>query len=127
MRPSILVAEEDERVRGALRDGLECLGYDVCEAADGDEAITALRAAPFALVIADISVSGKNGIEIMGYIRKHYLQTPVIIIGTPDDELYLESARALGAAYTFHKPVRLAEFGRTVRGLLVENKSAQST
>ena len=127
MAASILVAEHDEQVRVALRDELERCGYDVCEAADGNEAITALQMAPFDLVVAAITVPGKDGIEIMGYVRKQHPGMPVVIIGGPTDQLYLDSARELGAACTFSKPVRPDQLASAVRQLLVEHKSERST
>lgn len=127
MRPSILVAEDDGQLRSALRCELERCGYDVCEAADGNEALAALEAVPFALVIADVTVPKRDGIEILDYVRKECPVTPVIIIGTPGDDLYLESARGLGAAYTLFKPVQFEELDSVVRGLLVEQQSNHST
>jgi DNA-binding response OmpR family regulator len=126
MTPSILVVEHDEQVRGTLRGELERCGYDVCEAADGNEAMIALRTAPFDLVISDITVPEKDGIEIMGYVRKEHPGTPVVIIGESEEQLYLESARGLGAACTLCKPVSPDELTSAVKQLLAEHRIERS-
>ena len=64
--------------------------------------------------------------EILDYVRKECPATPVIIIGTRGDDLYLESARGLGAAYTLFKPVQFEELYSAVKGLLAEQQSHRS-
>jgi CheY-like chemotaxis protein len=118
MSQSILVVEDDEQVRDLLRRKLEQCGYDVCEAADGQEAINALQTVPFDLVITDIIMPEKDGIQTMDFIRKECPATPTIVISAPGNALYLESARGLGAARTFTKPLKLAELADAVSELL---------
>ncbi|MFQ5806042.1 MAG: response regulator transcription factor [Phycisphaerae bacterium] len=98
MAHNILIVEDDQQVRDVLRRKLEQYGYDVCEAADGNEAVNALRTVPFDLIITDIVMPEKDGIQIIGFVRKECPQTKTIVISAPGNELYLENARGLGAA-----------------------------
>jgi CheY-like chemotaxis protein len=93
-------------------------GYDVCEAANGAEAMTAVRAAPFDIIITDIVMPDRDGIETIGDIRREYPHTPIIAISAPSNELYLESALGLGANRVFAKPLKLKDLVQAVQALL---------
>lgn len=104
MAHSILIAEDDQQVRGLLRRVLESAGYDVCEAANGEEAMRACRAAPFDVVVADILMPQRDGIEMIIHLRKTMPNIPVIAISGANDPLFLANAAGLGAARTLSKP-----------------------
>ncbi len=108
----ILVADDDERVRAALRAMLEAAGYEVVEAADGAEAVRAFRRAGADVVFCDLFMPGRDGLEVIGELRR---QAPVVKViatsgggfgGTVD---MLPAARMLGAAATLLKPFTRAE------------------
>lgn len=119
MAHSILIVDDEASVRDIVRRKLEACGYDICEAANGKEAIAALEAMPFDLVITDIIMPERDGLETILYIRKAQPIVKVIAISAPSNELYLQNAAALGAARTFEKPLRLAELASAVDELLV--------
>ena len=123
MRDSILVVDDEDAVRQVLRRKLEQCGYDICEAADGVEAINALQTIPFDLVITDVIMPEKDGIQTLDFIRKKCSKTPVIIISAPSNQLYLESALGLGASRAFYKPVQLEELAKAVKQLLAKAES----
>ena len=120
MGASILVVDDDEQVRRVLKRKLEQCHYDVCDAANGKEAIKALEAVPFDLVLTDIVMPETDGIETVRYVRKHHPHVKVIAISAPNNELYLESAAGLGAARVFQKPLKLTELAEAVEALLNE-------
>lgn len=120
MGASILVVDDDEQIRHVLRRKLEQCEYDVCEAANGREAIRALETAPFDLVLTDIVMPDTDGIETLRYVRKHLPHVKVVAISAPNNELYLESAAGLGAARTFQEPLKLAELAEAIDDLLNE-------
>ena len=125
MKYSILVVDDEDAVRQVIRRKLEQCGYDVCEAANGTEAISALRTIPFDLVITDVIMPEKDGIQTLDFIRKECSTTPVIVISAPSNQLYLESALGLGAARAFSKPIQLKEIAEAVNQLLSDNKTKQ--
>lgn len=117
-KPSVLIAEDDEAIRGLVRQCLEGAGYDVCEAANGNEALRALRAMPFDLVITDILMPEKDGLETIVFVRKHRPQTKVIAISGNQNQLFLNNACGLGAARVLTKPFRPRELLDLVTELL---------
>ena len=62
--PRILLAEDDESLRGFLSRALERAGYDVKSCADGDEAMEALDEGDWDLLLTDIVMPGVDGIEV---------------------------------------------------------------
>ena len=120
MAHRILVADDEAPIRRVLRLKLEECGYDVCEASNGREAIQAIDEAPVDLVITDIIMPEKDGIETILALRKRQPDVKAIAISAPSNQLFLDSARGLGAARTFEKPLNLAELAAAVKELLDE-------
>lgn len=118
MPPSILIVDDDAPIRSVLRRKLEQYQYDVCEAADGNEAIRALETTKFDLVITDIIMPEKDGIETICFLRLKQPEVKIIAISAPSNQLFLESARGLGAERVFTKPLKLAELADAVQELL---------
>jgi len=120
MRPSILIVDDDAPVRSVLRRKLEQYDYDLCEAADGAEAIQALETAHFDLVITDIIMPERDGIETICFLRMKQPEVKIIAISAPSNQLFLESARGLGAERAFTKPLKLSDLVDAVESLLAD-------
>lgn len=120
MPRNILVAEDDDQVRQVIRLALERAGYDVCEAADGEEARRALGTAPFDLVITDIVMPGKDGLETIMFLRRNHPGTPVIAISGHDSPLFLSNAAGLGATHVLAKPFAPSQLLDLVDRVLAE-------
>ena len=104
---TILLIEDDAELRQSLRDGLAAVGYQVIESADGVEGMARFQEDCPDVVITDIVMRNKEGIEVLSEIRKHALAVPVIVIsGHPE---YLAMSRKLGATQILAKPFRLPE------------------
>ncbi|MBW2709831.1 MAG: response regulator [Deltaproteobacteria bacterium] len=104
---SILVIDDDETIRELLRAILEREGYRVLEASDGDKGIKQFRETPTDLVITDIIMPGKEGIETIRDLRREFPDVKIIAIsggGRIGPDAYLEMAKVLGALRTFSKP-----------------------
>ncbi|CAO3377693.1 response regulator [Azospirillum argentinense] len=104
----ILVVDDAENVRYSLRISLEDAGYDVDEAADGEEALGKLRSAAFDLVVADVWMPRLNGIDLLQSMRRTSPATAVFVITGGAARIPIEStaamARTWGADRVFHKP-----------------------
>ncbi len=120
MPRSILVVDDEPQIRAVLRRKLERCGYDVCEAANGREAIRSLETVPFDLVITDILMPEKDGLDTILFLRKQQPNVKVIAISAPSNDLYLESACAFGASRAFEKPLELNDLAEAVVELLAE-------
>ena len=126
MPHSILIVDDEAAVRRVLRRKLQECGYEAHEAANGHEAIEVLRLKPLDLVITDIIMPHKDGIETICFLRKQQPQVKVIAISAPGNQLFLDSARQLGAAYTFTKPFKLADLAAAIEELLSRPPSEAS-
>ncbi len=117
----ILVIDDDPHVSGFLHVLLSREGYEVEVAADGDKGLKAFRAAPADLVITDIIMPEREGIEVISELRRLSPDTKVIAIsggGRIGPESYLPLARNLGASRTFTKPLDKNELIAAIRELL---------
>ncbi len=76
----ILIVDDEASVRNVLSKVLEADGFEVREAASGEEALEFLKKEPFSLVITDIAMPGMTGIELLEKIKQLYPATEVIII-----------------------------------------------
>src|SRR5262247_4773396 len=83
-RMRVLVVEDERKVAKALRDGLEAERYDVSVAASGEDGFFLVNREIFDLVLLDLMLPRRNGIEVLTTLRKRGLQTPVLILTAKD-------------------------------------------
>ena len=116
----ILIIEDEESIRRVLRKVLieEDSLYDIIEACDGDQAIEMVKINKIDLILCDIKMPKKDGIEVLKFLIKDYQEVPVIMIsGHGDLETAVESMR-LGAFDYISKPPDLNRLLNSVRGAL---------
>jgi CheY-like chemotaxis protein len=106
--PRILIIDDDTQFRLMLRRLLEKEGYEVVEAADGRIGIEMFRLFPSDVVITDIIMPEKEGVETIVSLRKEHPDLKIIAISgggrnAPGD--YLLLAHKLGARVTMEKPL----------------------
>jgi DNA-binding NtrC family response regulator len=117
----ILVIDDDEQIRNMLHIMLKNEGYDVAEAPEGKVALELFSRAPFDVVITDIVMPEKEGLETIMALKQHYPAVRIIAIsggGRVNPGHYLDGARALGAEFTFTKPVKLDRLLSAVKMLI---------
>ncbi len=103
----ILVIDDDKGIRNMLKVLLERAGHEITEAVDGREGIEKFRTNPTDLIITDVVMPEKDGIEVMLELKREFPGVRVIVIsggGVVPPEYYLECVKGLGAAYTLEKP-----------------------
>jgi CheY-like chemotaxis protein len=118
---SILVVDDDPQVLEVVSEMLRLEGYDVRVAENGRKAVEQLQEGRFDLVITDLIMPDKEGLETIADIRKYKVDMPIIAISGggrigPSD--HLQSARFLGANATLAKPFGRQELITTVASLL---------
>ena len=116
----ILIIEDEESIRRVLRKVLmeEDSSYNIIEAFDGDQAIEMVKKNKIDLILCDIKMPKKDGIEVLNFLIKDYQEIPVIMIsGHGDLETAVESMR-LGAFDYISKPPDLNRLLNSVRGAL---------
>jgi DNA-binding response OmpR family regulator len=117
----ILIVDDDAQIRKLLRVILVREGYAVMEAPDGQAALRTFRRQPPALVITDLIMPVKEGIETIVDLRKADRKVKIIAIsggGKLDPHTYLDIARGLGADAAMIKPIDTAKLIATVNALL---------
>jgi DNA-binding response OmpR family regulator len=121
VRAHILLVEDDAGLRRVLQMGLTRAGYDVLEARDGREAMRLWQAHGADLVITDLYMPDKDGLEVIKELRAQSPSTPIIAITDPRPRGRMdlrESAKLLGAIRTLSKPFSLEMMLATVEATL---------
>jgi two-component system cell cycle response regulator DivK len=118
--PTILIAEDNEDLRGMLRQLLEANGYAVLEAADGREAAeVALRERPN-VSLMDLGLPGVDGLAAVAEIRQHVsaIEMPILIISAYDRIEYRTEAISAGCSGFVTKPIDPTSLLQTIELLL---------
>ncbi len=104
----ILVVDDDSEMRDAMAHILREAGYEVELAQDGDAAIEVQRARPADVIITDVFMPTRDGLETIQYIRNEYPGVGIIAMtgGSPTGRIdeYLRVAKVAGADATLRKP-----------------------
>lgn len=117
----ILIIDDEDIARRMFRIMLEREGHEVAEASNGNEGLERIRDFKADLVITDIVMPEKEGIETIKDLRKEFPEVKIIAISgggriTPD--AYLEVAESMGADASFEKPIRREKLVKAVEELL---------
>jgi CheY-like chemotaxis protein len=106
----ILVIDDDEPVRTTVRETLEHFGHTVIEARNGTEGLALFSHAHADLVITDIVMPEKDGLEVLRELRSMRPSVKIIAIsgaGRDRGAVYLNTAKLMGAATVLPKPLHL--------------------
>ncbi len=111
MKRKVLIVDDEEVIRKILRIHLAKLGYEVTEAADGEQAIEELGKDDFDLLICDILMPKKDGWEVVKEVKSNSRtkHLPVIVLKAKNEEADMVKGYNLGANYYMTKPFTKAE------------------
>ena len=95
----ILLAEDDQFLSRAYKDGLGRAGFDVTVVSDGEEAVSKIGESGFDLILLDLIMPKKNGFEVLEAIKGNdsTKNVPVIILSNLGQESDIEKGKQLGA------------------------------
>jgi len=119
----ILVIEDDHSFRGVLVEMLRKAGYEVSEAEDGNQAISVCEAALPDVVLTDIIMPDKEGLETIQELLKLNPDLRIVAMsggGRFGPDSYLPLAKKLGAKACLQKPFMRSELLETIRRVLEE-------
>lgn len=125
--PSVLIIDDDESLRDALRRTLHKAGYTVMDASDGGGGLKQLERSPADLVLLDIFMPGKEGLETLTELRRSDPGIKVIAMsggGVKGHMDVLKVARLMGAALTLVKPFTREALIEAVEQLMARNQSS---
>jgi len=117
----IILIEDVDNIRGNLKKALEYEGHEVFDAPDGKDGVRLYRERYADLVITDILIPKKDGVEIIIELRRDFPDIKILAItggGRIGSEYYLGMAKLLGAQDTLGKPFKQKDFVKSVRKLL---------
>jgi len=126
MMARILVIDDEAPIRSILRRSLQSFGHEVVEAPDGAAGVGLFESSPFDLVITDLFMPEKEGIETILDLREKNPEVKILVVsgGFPSGSRSLEKygpladAKALGADATLEKPFEIKRLGEVVSELL---------
>lgn len=121
---TILVVEDDETMRGALKRLFEGEGYRVKLASDGTQLSSVFDDSPIDLIILDIGLPWVNGFELAGMLKEHedLKYIPLVFISGNTSELDIKRGFDVGADDYITKPFDIEKMKKTVSSLLKLNK-----
>ena len=114
---SILVVEDELRIAGLVRDYLEHAGFEVVVATDGDAALSSARASRPDLVVLDLGLPGRDGLDVTRELRRSS-NVPIVMLTARGDEADRIVGLELGADDYIVKPFSLKELVARVRAVL---------
>ena len=121
----VLIVEDEKKVAKALREGLEAEHYDVHVATTGEEGFFRVNHESFDLVVLDLMLPRRDGIEVLTTLRKRGLQTPVLILTAKDTVEDRVHGLDSGADDYLVKPFAFPELLARVRALLRRGRPDQ--
>ena len=122
----MLVVEDERKLAHVVSSALQAEHYDVVVAATGEDGFYRANAELFDLVVLDLMLPGRNGLEILQTLRQRHIETPVLILtardGIEDRVLGLD----LGADDYLVKPFALPELLARIRALLRRGRPSEA-
>ncbi|MBI9076471.1 MAG: response regulator [Desulfatibacillum sp.] len=118
---NILIIDDEKEICTVFQMTLERAGYSVRSALDGDEGIRLFKENPAELLIVDIIMPEKDGIETIVEIRRAFPGVKIVAVsggGRISSDEYLKMAKTLGANITLEKPVTRDVLLKAVKDLL---------
>jgi DNA-binding response OmpR family regulator len=114
----IIIAEDDKELRGLYAKVLRRSGYDILEAADGEQALNLLEFNTIDLLISDIMMPKVDGYELVSSLRRCGINIPVLMITAKDSFTDLQMGFLSGTDDYMVKPININEMKIRVQALL---------
>ena len=122
----VLVVEDEQKVANALREGLEGEKYDVVVERTGEGAFFRVTTETFDVILLDLGLPGRSGLEILTALRERGLKTPVLVLTARDSVQDRVLGLDGGADDYLVKPFAFAELVARIRALVRRGRSADS-
>lgn len=122
----ILVVEDEQKVANALKEGLEDERYEVVVAHTGEDAFFRITTEKFDLILLDLMLPGRDGLQILTSVRKSGVETPVLLLTARDTLEDRVAGLNSGADDYLVKPFAFAELLARIRALLRRGRTADA-
>jgi len=114
----VLVVEDEQKVANALREGLEGERYDVVVERTGEGAFFRVNTESFDVILLDLNLPGRDGLEILQALRQRGMKTPVLVLTARDSLNDRVAGLDAGADDYLIKPFAFAELLARIRALV---------
>jgi len=121
----ILIIEDEKKVAKALREGLTAEHYEVCTAATGEEGFFLASQGSFDLVLLDLMLPQRDGIDVLATLRRRGVQTPVFVLTAKDAIEDRVFGLDQGADDYLIKPFAFSELLARIRALVRRGRMDQ--
>jgi two-component system copper resistance phosphate regulon response regulator CusR len=121
----VLVVEDERKVAEALREGLQAENYDVAVERTGEGAFFRTATEPFDLILLDLGLPGRSGLEVLAAIRQEQVTVPVMILTARDTIDDRVAGLDAGADDYLVKPFAFAELLARMRVLLRRGRTLE--
>jgi two-component system KDP operon response regulator KdpE len=121
---NVLIVDDERSIRLSLRTILGNFGFDIVEAARGEEALALVRTEQFDAVLLDINMPGIGGIEVCRLMRKASPRLPIVMLTVQGSEDRKVEALNAGADDYITKPFQLRELTARLRAAVRRNRVA---
>jgi two-component system copper resistance phosphate regulon response regulator CusR len=118
----ILLVEDEFKVGNAVSKGLEAEGYEIAWAQTGEEGFFYASSQTFDLILLDVMLPGRDGIEVLHTLRKQGSKTPILLLTAKDAIEDRVLGLDAGADDYLVKPFAFAELSARLRALLRRNR-----
>lgn len=122
----ILVVEDERKLSSFIKRGLKEAGYAVDVADNGEDGLFLAQANPYDLIILDVMLPGRDGIDVCRKLRRDRLITPVLMLTARDDMEDKVSGLDAGADDYLTKPFSFPELLARIRALLRRNRGEKA-
>ena len=122
----ILVVEDEQKVADALREGLEDERYNVVVERTGEGAFFRVNTETFDVVLLDLTLPGRDGLEILRALRQRRMETPVLVLTARDSLQDRVTGLDAGADDYVVKPFAFAELLARIRALVRRGRVADA-
>ena len=121
----ILVVEDERKLAQVLSSALEAEHYEVTVAASGEDGFFRANAEAFDVVVLDLMLPGRSGLEVLQTLRQRRIETPVLILTARDSIDDRVRGLDLGADDYLVKPFAIAELLARIRALLRRGRPSE--
>jgi two-component system copper resistance phosphate regulon response regulator CusR len=121
----VLVVEDERKVADALEEGLQAERYDVVVERTGEEGFFRLTTEAFDLVLLDLGLPGRGGLEILAGLRAQQVKVPVLVLTARDAVHDRVAGLDAGADDYLVKPFAFAELLARVRALSRRGRASE--
>jgi DNA-binding response OmpR family regulator len=122
----VLLVEDDERIAGFMKRGLEAEAYDVDLASEKAQTLALTETVKYDIIIMDIFLGSDDGMDICRTLRRRSVETPVLIMTAKDSAVTRQASNEAGADAYLPKPFPFEDLLATLKRLHESDASSNS-